>query len=150
MMTLPSPPPDAVYAADALGSDELDALPYGMIQLDSRGVILRYSAVEARLSGYTASECVGRHFFDEVAPCTRVAEFYGRFRDGVRAAQLDAVFHFRFAFRPPRDVRIHLFYSRVTHSVWVKVVDLGPAAPGLAAPGDAGLGGEAPGREAGR
>ena len=126
-MTAPATLPDAIYGADALGSAELDALPYGMIQLDSRGVILRYSQAESRLTGLTADECVGRHFFDEVAPCTHVGEFYGRFLEGVRAAQLDAVFHFRFAFRPPRDVRIHMFYSRVTRSVWVKVVDLGVA-----------------------
>lgn len=115
---------DAVYGADALGSAELDALPYGMIQLDSRGVILRYSQAESRLSGRSAADCVGRHFFDDVAPCTQVAEFYGRFQEGVRAGQLDAVFNFRFHFTPPKDVRIHLFYSKVTRSVWVKVVDL--------------------------
>ena len=121
-----STPPavDAFYGADQLSSAELDALPYGMIQLDSRGVILRYSQAETRLSGLTADECVGRHFFDEVAPCTYVREFYGRFRDGVAAQQLDAVFTFRFAFVPPREVRVHMFYSRVTRSVWVKVVDL--------------------------
>lgn len=120
----PSAPIDAVYGADALNSAELDALPYGMIQLDSRGVILRYSQAESRLSGLSAADCVGRHFFDEVAPCTHVAEFYGRFLEGVRAAQLDTVFNFRFSFQPPKDVRIHMFYSRVTRSVWVKVVDL--------------------------
>ena len=132
---------DAVYAADALGSAELDALPYGMIQLDSRGVILRYSQAESRLSGLTAAECVGRHLFDEVAPCTHVAEFYGRFLEGVRLGQLDAVFNFRFSFVPPKDVRIHMFYSKVTRSVWVKVVDLGVAdavgAAGAAAEGGA-------------
>lgn len=116
---------DALYGADQLSSAELDALPYGMIQLDSRGVILRYSQAETRLSGLTAAECVGRNFFDEVAPCTHVHEFYGRFREGVAAQQLDLVFNFRFAFVPPRDVRVHMFYSRVTRSVWVKVVDLG-------------------------
>ena len=129
-MVAPTSSTDVLYAADSLGSAELDALPYGMIQLDSRGVILRYSAAESRLSGLSAAQCVGRHFFDDVAPCTHVAEFYGRFRDGVRAGQLDAVFNFRFNFRPPRDVRVHLFYSRVTRSVWVKVVDLSAGEPG--------------------
>ena len=115
---------DVLYRADELGLDELDALPYGMIQLDSRGVILRYSSAETRLSGLTADECVGRHFFDEIAPCTHVREFYGRFKEGVAAKQLDVVFTFRFAFVPPKDVRVHKFYSKVTRSVWVKVVDL--------------------------
>jgi photoactive yellow protein len=117
-------PVDAVYAADALSVAELDALPYGMIQLDTRGTILRYSSAETRLSGLEADECVGRNFFDEIAPCTHVHEFFGRFQRGVEAQQLDAVFTFRFEFRPPKDVRVHMFYSRVTRSVWVKVVAL--------------------------
>ena len=116
---------DAVYRADALSSAELDALPYGMIQLDARGRVLRYSTAETRLSGLAAADVVGRDFFRDVAPCTQVAEFQGRFEEGVRARQLDAVFSFRFAFRPPRDVRVHLFYSQATRSVWVKVEELG-------------------------
>jgi photoactive yellow protein len=95
-----------------------------MIQLDSAGRILRYSSEESRLSGLTAAACVGRDFFHDIAPCTLVTEFYGRFLDGVGARQLDAVFTFRFAFTPPKDVRIHMFYSAVTRSVWLKVVDL--------------------------
>ncbi len=126
-MPTAQPAADAIYGADHLSTPELDALPYGMIQLDARGTILRYSQAETRLSGLSAAECVGRRFFDEVAPCTRVREFYGRFERGVAARQLDAVFNFRFNFRPPRDVRVHMFYSRVTRSVWVKVVDLSAA-----------------------
>ncbi|MDQ6924894.1 MAG: PAS domain-containing protein, partial [Candidatus Eremiobacteraeota bacterium] len=129
-----------VYAADALSSAELDALPYGMIQLDSQGTVLRYSSAETRLSGLTAGETVGRNFFRDVAPCTQVGEFFGRFQDGVRARQLDAVFNFRFSFRPPKDVRIHLFYSKATRSVWVKVVDLGEDSPTSGPAGSALLG----------
>jgi photoactive yellow protein len=129
---MPTDPPPSdwrsvVYAADTLNAAELDALPYGMIQLDPRGIILRYSSAETRLSGLTAAECVGRSFFDDIAPCTHVAEFYGQFLEGVRRQQLDVVFTFRFAFVPPKDVRIHMFYSKVTRSVWVKVVDLARA-----------------------
>jgi photoactive yellow protein len=98
----PYDPTDVVYRADALAAAELDALPYGMIQLDASGVVLRYSSAESRLSGMTAESCLGRSFFDEIAPCTHVREFYGRFRDGVAAGRLDAVFTFRFAFTPPR------------------------------------------------
>ena len=125
-------PHDPIYGADALSSAELDALPYGMIQLDSRGVVLRYSSAESRLSGLAADRCVGRDFFHEIAPCTHVADFYGRFAEGVRAQRLDAVFTFRFAFAPPKDVRVHLFYSRATQSVWVKVVNLASQASGTA------------------
>lgn len=115
---------DLLSDADALTDAELDALPYGMMQLDERGVVLRYSTPETRISGLTAAECVGRDFFEEIAPCTHVAEFYGRFREGVRRQQLDTTFDFQFAFRPPRDVEVRLFYSKATCSVWVRVTDL--------------------------
>ena len=119
---------DVVYDADALSAAELDALPFGMIQLSEAGTVLRYSTPETRVSGLTSDECVGRDFFTEIAPCTHVAEFYGRFRDGVRAERLDATFNFQFAFRPPRDVQVRMFYSKVTRSVWVRVTDLLPRA----------------------
>jgi photoactive yellow protein len=128
----PRAPSDDIHGADALSAAELDALPYGMIQLDSRGTVLRYSSAESRLSGLTAAECIGRSFFDEIAPCTRVREFQGRFLRGVAARQLDAVFSFRFNFVPPKDVRIHMFYSQATRSVWVKVVDVTAEAGGRA------------------
>ena len=131
--TLPALGADhVIYVADALSAEELDALPYGMIQLDPRGTVLRYSNAEARLSGLSAGETVGRNFFRDVAPCTQVAEFFGRFQEGVRAERLDAVFDFRFSFRPPKQVRVHLFYSEATRSVWVQVVDLGQTAAGAA------------------
>ena len=125
---------DVVFAADALSAAELDALPFGMIQLDEAGTILRYSTAETRLSGLTSDECVGRSFFTDIAPCTHVAEFFGRFQEGVRAERLDVTFNFHFAFRPPRDVQVRMFYSKATRSVWVRVVDLAAAAAARPSP----------------
>ncbi len=111
-------------AADAMSSDELDALPYGMIQLDASGRILRYNAVESRLASLPQERAVGRQFFTEVAPCTKVQQFYGRFKDGVVRESLDVAFEFHFAFKQaPRDVTVRLFYSRRTRSVWVMISD---------------------------
>ena len=115
---------DVILDADAMTPEEIDALPFGMIQLDERGTVLRYSTPETRISGVTSDECVGRDFFVEIAPCTHVAEFYGRFVEGVRAERLDTTFNFQFAFRPPRDVQVRMFYSKATRSVWVRVIDV--------------------------
>lgn len=110
--------------ADGMTPDELDQLPYGMIQLDATGRILRYNAVESRLASLPQAQALGRQFFTEVAPCTKVQEFYGRFREGVVREALDATFQFHFAFKQqPRDVTVRLFYSRRTRSVWVMVSD---------------------------
>ena len=111
-------------AADDMSSEDLDGLPYGMIQLDAAGRILRFNAVESRLASLPQQQQIGRHFFTEVAPCTKVQAFYGRFREGVIRESLDTSFRFHFAFKQnPRDVMVRLFYSRRTRSVWVMISD---------------------------
>ncbi len=112
-------------SADEMTPDELDALPYGMIQLDANGRILKYNAVESRLASLPQAQAIGKQFFTEIAPCTKVQTFYGRFREGVVRESLDTTFQFHFAFKQaPRDVTVRLFYSRRTRSVWVMISDL--------------------------
>ena len=120
-----APDPNAVFeAADGMTPEELDQLPYGMIQLDANGRILKYNAVESRLASLPQQQALGKQFFTEIAPCTKVQEFYGRFREGVIRESLDASFQFHFAFKQkPRDVTVRLFYSRRTRSVWVMISD---------------------------
>ena len=111
-------------AVDAMTAEELDALPYGIIQLDATGRILKYNAVESRLATLPQEHAVGRQFFTEIAPCTKVQAFYGRFREGVIRESLDATFEYHFAFKQrPRDVTVRLFYSRRTRTVWVMISD---------------------------
>ena len=113
-----------LQAADGMSPDELDQLPYGMIQLDASGRILKFNAVESRLAALPQQAQIGKHFFTEVAPCTKVQEFYGRFKEGVVRESLDTSFQFHFAFKQnPRDVTVRLFYSKRTQSVWVMIAD---------------------------
>lgn len=115
---------DLLAAADSMTGAELDQLPYGMIQLDATGRILKFNAVESRLASLPQEQQIGKHFFTEVAPCTKVQEFYGRFKEGVTREELDTSFQFHFAFKQnPRDVTVRLFYSKRTRSVWVMVSD---------------------------
>jgi photoactive yellow protein len=115
---------DLIQSADEMSATELDQLPYGMIQLDAAGRILRFNAVESRLASLPQQQQLGKHFFTEVAPCTKVQDFYGRFKEGVTRESLDTSFQFHFAFKQnPRDVTVRLFYSRRTRSVWVMVSD---------------------------
>ena len=110
--------------ADDLTTTELDQLPFGMIQLDASGRILKFNAVESRLAALDQMQQIGKHFFTEVAPCTKVQAFYGRFKEGVMQEHLDTSFSFHFAFKQnPRDVTVRLFYSKRTRTVWVMVSD---------------------------
>ena len=116
----------AASELDLMQPEELDALPYGIIQLDAGGRILKYNAVESRLASLPQSRAVGKSFFTEIAPCAKVQAFYGRFREGVVRESLDATFQFHFAFKQrPRDVTVRLLYSRHTRTVWVVVADTG-------------------------
>jgi photoactive yellow protein len=117
-----STPQSILEGVDARTNAELDALPFGAIQLDREGRILQFNEYEANLSNRRAPDTVGRNFFADVAPCTHVREFYGRFREGLERGELNVAFDYRFAFRmAPRNVRVTLFFSRPTETVWVFV-----------------------------
>jgi photoactive yellow protein len=115
-------PSGILTTVDDYSNAQLDALPFGAIQLDAEGQILRFNEYEANLSNRRAPDTIGRHFFRDVAPCTNVREFYGRFREGINRGELNATFDYHFAFQhAPRDVRVTLFYSAPTSTVWVFV-----------------------------
>jgi photoactive yellow protein len=102
--------------------EELDELPHGAIQLDKRGHVLRFNSFESRLSGLPKERVIGRSFFKEVAPCTDVQEFHGRFERGVRERRLHEKFRYHFAFKQrPRNVLVTLFYRDTDDTVWVFV-----------------------------
>ena len=54
--------PDLAARIEALSQHELDNLPFGVILLDRQGIVLFYSATEARLSGYGMAP-LGKNFF---------------------------------------------------------------------------------------
>jgi photoactive yellow protein len=115
---------EVLEAADTMSAEDLDKLAYGMIQLDATGRILNYNALESKLASLRKEDAIGKQFFTEIAPCTRVQEFYGRFKEGVIRESLDTSFRFHFAFKQnPRDVTVRLLYSRRTRTVWVMISD---------------------------
>ena len=105
-----------------MSESELDSLPFGAIRLDKDGKILSYNMTESKLTGRDPKRVIGRNFFNDVAPCTNVQEFAGRFREGIEKGELHAIFPYRFDFQmAPRDVSVTLFYSQQTDSAWVFV-----------------------------
>ena len=115
--------PDVLERADRLTEQELDNLPVGMIQLDPSGRVLKFNQTESELARMDKAAALGKSFFDEVAPCTKVREFHGRFLEGVATRDLSTTFEYEFKFRDGRrkDVIISMFYSTATESVWVLV-----------------------------
>lgn len=89
----------------------IDLLPMGLVVLDHDGRVIRYNRYEQQLARRRLEDVLGRHFFDEVAVCTRVPQLEGAFRSQMRERKLDAVVEhvFKLPFLPqPREVRILL------------------------------------------
>jgi photoactive yellow protein len=107
---------------DSLAEDEFNALPFGAIKLDTDGRILKYNLYESRLAQRDAEEVIGQNFFTEVAPCTNVQEFAGRYRQGIAEGKLNTTFPYRFLF-PNRavNVEITLILGPDGDSAWVFV-----------------------------
>ena len=123
MQAILTAPTGVLQRADVLTEEELDNLPVGMIQLDRAGTVLKFNQTESSLARMDKSDALGRSFFDEVAPCTKVQEFYGKFVEGVENRNLHTVFPYQFRFRDGRqkNVVISMFYSASTETVWVLV-----------------------------
>lgn len=108
--------------AQNLSEGELNALPFGAIKLDAQGRILFYNVYESTLTAVKPEEAVGKNFFTEVAPCTNVQGFYGRFQEGVAQKNLHTSFNYTFTHKmAPTDVNIRMSYDAAQEAVWVFV-----------------------------
>ncbi|MCA9620879.1 MAG: PAS domain-containing protein [Myxococcales bacterium] len=86
-------------AVSRLSSEDLDGLPYGLVTLDGAGRVVHYNDTESRLAGLPKDRVIGRNFFQEIAPCTRVRQFEGRFLELVQRPAEVRVQTFDFCFR---------------------------------------------------
>src|SRR5688500_6737309 len=85
----------------ALTAAEIDSLSFGYIGRAPDGTVRKYIRFEADLARKDPREVLGRNFFRDVAPCTQVQEFEGRFRDFAAAdsTATSLTFDFEFGFR---------------------------------------------------
>jgi photoactive yellow protein len=105
-----------------LSDKEIDGLAFGAIKLDETGKILFYNAAEGRISGRKPADVVGKNFFNEVAPCTKRPEFYGRFKEGVASGELDTLFEYRFDYKmKPTRVKVHMKKALSGDAYWILV-----------------------------
>lgn len=94
----------------SLTEEQFDTLPFGVVQLDEGGRIILYNQAEETIARRTREEVYSKHFFEEVAPCTHVSDFYGRWERLKQGEEGDhQVFSFRFLFPwGTKDVRIRM------------------------------------------
>lgn len=107
-----------------LTAAEIDALPFGYVALAPDGTIRKYNRYEADLARRDPGEVLGKNFFREVAPCTQVQEFEGRFRTFVdtEGGEPSLSFDFEFTFRHgTQKVRIGFVRSPLDKEVIMTV-----------------------------
>jgi photoactive yellow protein len=85
-----------------------------VVVVDRRsGTILEYNAYERSLAHLGNREVIGRDFFTDVAPCTAIREFQGRFGDFLDSHETSVEpFEFVFAF-PHGPVRVCVVFVRL-------------------------------------
>ncbi|MFN3658538.1 MAG: hypothetical protein ACK4UO_14915 [Pseudolabrys sp.] len=103
--------PDLAARIERLPYDELDRLPFGVIQLDAEGTVLFYSATEARQSGYGGSP-KGQNFF-AVTRCAAMEELRGRIMRAHEQGPVDLEFGWPSDYADAnRELRIRVQSSR--------------------------------------
>ncbi len=94
---------------------ELDSAPFGVIVVDRTGRILEYNAYERSLAGLGDQNVIGRNFFTDVAPCTAIREFQGRFGEFLSSDDT-SVEPFEFVFALPRGPqRVSVVFVRLAN-----------------------------------
>jgi photoactive yellow protein len=122
---------DMLEQIPTMSEAELAALPLGVIRLDRAGTILSYNDAEAKPARRSA-RAVGLNFFRDVAPCTAVKEFQGRFNNFItQSANRSEPFSFlfRFGWGGEREVTITMVKRNSPEEriyIVVSATDMGP------------------------
>jgi photoactive yellow protein len=101
----------------------INDLAFGAIQVDEKGTILQYNAAEGAITGRNPEEVIGKNFFTEVAPCTNIPEFRGRFEEGIATGTLSTLFEYVFDYEmSPTKVKVQMMNSLLGEdNYWVFV-----------------------------
>ncbi len=98
-----------------LHGEELDSAPFGVIVVDRTGTILEYNAYERSMAGLGSRPVIGLNFFRDVAPCTAIREFQGRFGDFLTSDET-SIEPFEFVFPLPRGPqRVSVVFVRLAN-----------------------------------
>ena len=61
--------PSILAALDDMAVEQLDDMAFGVIRMDTAGLVTAYNFPESKFSGLSPSRVIGRHFFSSVGQC---------------------------------------------------------------------------------
>jgi photoactive yellow protein len=88
-------------------------VPFGLMELDPAGFVMRYSPAAVALSVPLAQDVVGRNFFNELMPHAEVKEFKYRFLTFMAEGDSIQRFSTSFAFEN-HTVKVQVMLARLT------------------------------------
>ena len=104
---------------ERLSTQQLDALPFGVVRLDPEGLVTFYSRTEAEQSGFRDRRAIGRHFFTQLAPCLSTPDRLRLIDEARREGTLDVAFEQIGDFDDAdRELHVRVF-SATGGGVWV-------------------------------
>jgi len=114
--------PNLARQLDAMGQEELDDLPFGVLKLDGDGRVVGYNRVEAEIAEVDFAQQINHNFFTEIAPCMDNPFFRGRFEDGINTGALALDFEFETDLDPRAEhIRVRMLNSEVSGQYWVVI-----------------------------
>lgn len=111
--------PDALAWLEAASTQELDALPFGVIQMAAGGLVTAYNTWESEKSGLSKDRVLQRNFFADVAPCMNNYLVAERF---LAEPELDAMLDYILTLRmAPTPVKLRLLKSSAAEHMYLLV-----------------------------
>lgn len=113
---------ERLQSLSSMTREQIDALDFGVVQVDDAGVIKLYNRYESELAGLAPQAVEGKNFFTQVAPCTNNDIFYGTFRKGLDERDLNVLFLYTFTYKiAPTNVKVHLYRDAASATNWILV-----------------------------
>lgn len=111
----------ATYKRASLGDSETApvpnsapyVLPFGLFELDSEGMVIRYSPASETAPTVEARDVWGRNFFTEIAPVEQVIGFRIRFHSFMASGQAVERFTTTFA-HGEQNIKVQIMLAHIT------------------------------------
>lgn len=89
------------------------ALPFGLLELDARGTVIRYSPASEQSPAVSSQDVLGRNFFKEVVPVEEVNDLHNRFRNFMEQGESIQRFSSSFPSEHGR-IKVQILLARIT------------------------------------
>lgn len=115
-------PPGTLENLNRMSQDQLNDLDFGVVKVSPTGEVQFLNKYESELTGMNPEEAVGKNFFTQVAVGTNNRLFFGKFKEGLAAGNLNLEFNYTFTYQMrPTNVKAHLYHDPNSSTTWILI-----------------------------